>query len=84
MNKFQTLMALTRVKKVKVTKITEVLTDVVTEVTGAATDVVTKRTKEEKALRRQAFIKHKSEGGDYTRVKKPRYNQKTVYSSDDE
>ena len=77
-------MALTRVKKVKVTKITEVLTDVFTEVTGAATDVVTKRTKEEKALRRQAFIKHKSEGGDYTRVKKPRYNQKTMYSSDDE
>ena len=78
MNKFQTLMALTRVKKVKVTEVTHVVTDVVT-------DVVIKRTKEEKALRRQAFIKHKNESGsDYTRVKKPRYNQKTMYSSDDE
>jgi len=66
-------MALTRVKKIKVTEVTKV------------TDVVIKRTKEEKALRRQAFIKHKSESGsDYTRVKKPRYNQKTMYSSDDE
>ncbi len=80
MNKFQTLMALTRVKKVKVTEVVTEVTHVVTEVT----DVVIKRTKEEKALRRQAFIKHKSEGGDYTRVKKPRYNQKTAYSSDDE
>ena len=85
MNKFQTLMALTRVKKVKVTEVTHVVTDVVTDVVTEVTDIVIKRTKEEKALRRQAFIKHKNESGsDYTRVKKPRYNQKTMYSSDDE
>ena len=68
MNKFQTLMSLTRIKKVKKV-VTEVVTEVVTDrQTGFAADLKAK--KEAKDLRRQAFLKHKSEGGgDYTRVK---------------
>ena len=65
MNKFQTLMSLTRVKKVKKV-VTELVTEVVTE---RQVDFAAEK-KEAKNLRRQAFLKHKSEGGgDYTRVK---------------
>ena len=72
-------MALTKVKKVTVTDVTKV----VTVHTEGQADLKAKA--DLKALRREAFIKHKSSGGgDYTRVKKPRYNQKTMYSSDDE
>ena len=60
-------MSLTRVKKVK--KVKKVVTEVVTErQVDFAADLKAK--KEAKDLRRQAFLKHKSEGGgDYTRVK---------------
>ena len=62
MNKFQTRMALTRVKKTTVsTVVTEVVNEVVAEVSEK---------QKLKLLRRAAFLKHKeSGGGDYTRVK---------------
>ena len=58
-------MSLTRVKKVK-----KIVTEVVAEVVTERQKEFAAEKKEAKNLRRQAFLKHKSEGGgDYTRVK---------------